>query len=1238
MKENRRLLFLMASTVVVLALAMIADSVYFSDFEYHFRTKRFNRILAEKEKVMDYCVNGLKLILAGGEQHGSVAEKDLFSLADQNRISILEYFDNKLIHWSDNDFDVPGQIQNDTIFKKPIIFLQNGWFIPATLQAGNEEIVGLLRVRTDYGFENDIVRNGFESDFRISHAVGFSTVKNKSGYNIFKTDGTFLFSLSFPQVKANSLLIIFPLVLWTAFLFLIIILVLELVSLLAAKGMNILAISAGLAAFVLLYAFILFAGKPEVIFRTGLFSPYVFSLNSFIPTLGNLLLLSILGIVLSYIIYKHLHFREISGKNKAKDFVVITLLLSAGALSASLLHILFKQLITDSNISFETFKVLKLSFFSIAGFSSIILLSLIPVSFILKACRTSRDCESRKLLLPFVTSMAVPVLFFYNDFLALLIVLVIYSVLVVFTRLIIRRETGLFNTTVIFSVILGLYSLYMITVFSEKKTTENLKIQALSFSTENDPEAEHLLLDIWPEISSDSTLTAMMNVSFFTQSDFNNISTYLHDNYFTGYWGNFNINIVRCRKEELLKIGSTQGNQVNCFDFFDERIMKNGHRLTGTDFYFMDNQGGRAYYLGRIEFKTSLEITSGLFIELYSNVNIFQPGYSELLLDKKFRGYSSLKDYSFAKYINGKIVINSGDFPYNKDDDEYIDKNNDYRIFNADFYKHILFRNGNTTVIISRKRLNTGDMIISFAYLFAFTLLFLNLLLILIHMPATGSLRNLNFRQKLQLSFIGILLFSFILIGIVVTLLTISEYRTKHFETIKEKLNSIYVELDNKLSNEKHLSNDWRNANYASLNDLLINLSNIFNTDINLYDQTGFLMATSREEVFYRNLTSHRINIMALMNLADLSKSEYSQTEMVGKMKYISVYVPFYNTDNNVVAYINLPYFRMQSILAREISNMVVVVINFTLLLILITMSVAVVLSGRLTTPLSMLSKGLANVELGKKIERLSYSGTDEIGELVRQYNRMVDELEDSAHKLANSEREHAWREMAKQIAHEIKNPLTPMKLNIQQLVKSWRDNPARFKERLEEFARNQVEYIDNLSSIASAFSSFAKMPGTNPVDVNLLEQIRTTLELFRNTDNVTFWVRWPHENKVFIYADKEHLNGIFSNLFKNSIQAIPAGRKGLIKVNLEIAGDKVITTVSDNGSGIPGALQKKLFTPNFTTKSSGTGLGLSIVKKYVEGAAGRIWFKSEADNGTTFYIEFPLKYTVENPSESKSE
>jgi signal transduction histidine kinase len=157
-------------------------------------------------------------------------------------------------------------------------------------------------------------------------------------------------------------------------------------------------------------------------------------------------------------------------------------------------------------------------------------------------------------------------------------------------------------------------------------------------------------------------------------------------------------------------------------------------------------------------------------------------------------------------------------------------------------------------------------------------------------------------------------------------------------------------------------------------------------------------------------------------------------------------------------------------------------------------------------------------------------------------------------------------------------------------------------------------------------------MPVTNPVEVDILEQVRISLELFKNTGNITFRVHWPRETRVVIYADKEQLNGVFSNLIKNGIQAIPTGREGLITLNLEIKSDKVVVSVSDNGTGIPPELRKNLFTPNFTTKSSGTGLGLSIAKKYVESTNGRIWFESEVDKGSVFYFELPLMYTSEKP------
>lgn len=1228
MKSKQYRIYLLISTVALLLLAIGSEILYFSDFEYKLRTRRFNKILAEKETIFDNSLNSLKLSLDSGENISQVVQENPFSVIE-NQGTILFYFDKKLVHWSDNSFDVP-RTWDDSLFSRPLVFIQNGWFLTKSTKGGNGIIVALLRLRNDYGFENILVRNGFVKEFGVPESTGFSISGNISDFNVFSKEGKRLFSLVFPPGRQESYLIALPIILYTSAFVLLLFLILEIVAFFNRRGRNIAGVTISfLILFLIYFLFILFR-KPSVFQETELFSPYRFTLNSFLPSLGHLFLLGILAAVFANIFYRYYPLKNLSQDKPVKSYFILTILLFATLILLGLINYLFQQLVSGSNINFEPYKVLELSIYSLIGFFSIILLFLVQILFMLKAVKISQDLKMGVVIFSFSTSFILFVVLLVSAPGKVFHLSVFWIVLVAALWFGFKRHMTKLNILVVFSLLFGLYSLYYLLVLSEKKNIENIKVLTVTYSSENDPEAEQLLINIWPVVSKDSTLKSMLTAELRTPEQNDKISLYLHDTYFGGYWGNFKLFIVTCDNTSPLNIGPENNMVPSCFDYFNERIKKFGHRLTGTDFYYLEDQGGRSCYVGRLFYALQGNKTNGLFVELRSTADAFEAGYSELLLDKNYRGYSKLKDYSFAKYINGNLVLRTGEFPYDKTDAEYVDKNSAYRIFESEGFKHVLYKNGNVTVIVSKPKLTAFDVLISFAYIFAFILLTANLLLSIMKRPDLRTFISFNFRQKLQLAFISILLFSFISIGIVVSFFSIRQYKTKHLENIKEKVNSVYTELDSRLSMERTLTPDWRDDNNSSLEELLIKLSNVFNTDINLYDKNGYLIATSRREVFNRDLTSRRLNMEALINLDDLTKSEYIQREKIGSLEYISAYVPFYNGENQLLAYLNLPYFRMQSVLAREISNIVVAIINFIMLLIVITMSIAVFISTRLTSPLRMLSSGLASVGLGKKSEHLTYSGHDEIGELVKQYNSMVDEIEESAKKLTNSEREYAWREMAKQVAHEIKNPLTPMKLNIQQLYKSWQDGAPGFEKKFERFTRNQIEYIENLSSIASAFSSFAKMPGAKPVEVDLLEQIKTTLELFKNTDRIAFRVNWPHENKIIVYADKEHLNGIFSNLIKNGIQSIPAGRDGLIKIGLDLKEDKVIVSLSDNGTGIPDNLKKNLFIPNFTTKSSGMGLGLSIVKRYVEGANGRVWFESEINKGTVFYIEFPLIYTVE--------
>ncbi|NMC38014.1 MAG: HAMP domain-containing protein [Bacteroidales bacterium] len=1232
MKEPRFKYSLSILTAVMIIVSIAVESVYFSDFEYWLRTKRFNKVLREKEKVMDECLNGMEPILARGEGHGSSAENRLFSLAEKNRITLLEYIGDKLIYWSDNDFDVPVFLP-DSAFSHPLIFVQNGWFLTRSIQAGNERIVGLLRLSNDYGFENDIIKNGFLRDFGITGEVTFSNQPDASDYHVVSTDGTFLFSIIYPGEKDGTWYFkIIPLLMWAITFLLLTGLTVRLSKYLTMKKRKLMALFSALIVFSILYLILLLTSYPAILTQFQLFSPYRYTMNAFIPTAGHLLVLSVLTAVMAYLFYRHADFVDKLIAKAGNRYLTLTILLIVAAILFQAYHFVFSHLILNSNINFETYKVLDLNALSLAGFVAVSFLFSVPFLYLLKVLPHVKEWPLRQLAVPCVLSLSVFFIFLGKEPLMAISLMVFYILVIAGIRLTCVFRTDTFNKSVIFSIIFGLYSLLIITVNSEKKTEEKINIQLLSYSTENDPTAEHLLLDIWPEIENDSMLARIMNVRYFEKDDVDLISGYLRDKYFHGYWGNFNVNVILCQLDDSLRIGETGEIHNNCFAFFEDRILRHGSRLTGSGFYYIDNRQGRANYLGRLFFDHGKGRINGLFIDIYSDINVFQPGYSELLLDKKYHSYARLRDYSFAKYINGELVLRTGDYPFNKTDAGYLTPDSGYRSFLEDYYRHSLYRNGNVTVVISRPALSFKDIIISFAYLFAFIFVFSNLLFLITGKPVFRGFFGMNFRQKLQMSFISILLVSFTIVGYVIASLAIRQYQNKHHENIREKLNSVYVELESRIPMERYPAEGYSGSNYYYLDEILIRLSNIFNTDINLYDLTGNMIATSRPEIFYRNLISRRMNNIAFINLANLTKSEYFQNEKIGRLEYISAYMPFYNPDNEVIFYLNLPYFRMQSVLARDISDMIVTVINFTLLLIVLAMSLAVFISSRLTAPLTILSSRLASVELGKKSEHLLYKGNDEVGDLVRQYNRMVDELDESAKKLAISEREYAWREMAKQIAHEIKNPLTPMKLNVQQLLKSWKDGSPGFEKKLERFTRNQIDFIDNLSSIATAFSSFAKLPEPKPSRVDLVDSIRTTLELFKNSGNISFKVNWTHGRRIVVFADREHINGIFSNLIKNGIQAIPSDREGILRVNMEVEDQKVVVSVADNGTGIPESLQSKMFTPNFTTKSSGAGLGLSIVKRYVESAGGKIWFISEPDKGTIFYIEFPLLIDDQTP------
>jgi len=321
-----------------------------------------------------------------------------------------------------------------------------------------------------------------------------------------------------------------------------------------------------------------------------------------------------------------------------------------------------------------------------------------------------------------------------------------------------------------------------------------------------------------------------------------------------------------------------------------------------------------------------------------------------------------------------------------------------------------------------------------------------------------------------------------------------------------------------------------------------------------------------------------------------------------------------------------------RSLLRNRIQFSILITLVFCFATIgIVSVVISIRLSEYIRNPLIKLGDTMRQAKLSQGDQKVQWDGNDEIADLIWEYNNMIEKLQDNAAVLARSERESAWREMSKQVAHEIKNPLTPMKLSLQHLQNSIslkRDNIEELTIRMSNTLMSQIE---NLKQIADEFSNFGSLPKTNNKKVLLNDVVETIHDLFRQRSDMDIRLVEPIDD-IGAYADKNHLLRILNNLVKNSIQAIPEDRRGQIILKLYKEQNKAIISVKDNGSGISDDMQSKIFRPKFTTKSSGSGLGLAIAANMVDSIGGRIHFESTENHGTTFFLELPLIRSVYSP------
>ena len=402
--------------------------------------------------------------------------------------------------------------------------------------------------------------------------------------------------------------------------------------------------------------------------------------------------------------------------------------------------------------------------------------------------------------------------------------------------------------------------------------------------------------------------------------------------------------------------------------------------------------------------------------------------------------------------------------------------------------------------------------------------------------------------------------------------------------------------------------------------DEIYRIADVHNVNFNIYDTEGQLLKSSRAS-FRNDSITLCLEAEILNQLSASPGKRYVEENISEDGRYQASYT--YITDNKFkpIGILNLPYYEDNSFNDMELREFLTRLTGVYLVMLLMAIALAYFISKYITRSLQTISDKLGQTRLAKRNEKILIENPgEEIGRLIDSYNEMIDELEESAAKLARSEREQAWREMAKQVAHEIKNPLTPMRLSVQSFERTFDPDDPEAREKVKEYSDTLIQQIDTMSNIASAFSSFADMPAQQKETLNVVGTVKLALEIF----NEPFIHFIAEEEEIIAKLDRTHLIRVVTNLVKNAIQAVPEEPDPRIEVRVYSENEHVKITVADNGIGISEEFMDKIFEPKFTTKSSGMGLGLGMVRNIVETNGGSIHFTSKEGVGTVFTVALP--------------
>ena len=946
------------------------------------------------------------------------------------------------------------------------------------------------------------------------------------------------------------------------------------------------------AAFVLLRILMLWLDLPHLIYPLKIFNPQHYASSSINPSLADFLLnvIFLLGLLLLFwqrrasLIQKvESRISERIAKVLATLWVLVFLLLHYYLMRLLFLHAQFSLDITQ-NIDVSVLKIL-----------AWVLLGLVSVIFfllthpVLQWMRTKKFNRTDLLAAASLLLAAMLVLVWISSLnLLLLPALLLYYLL--YRQLKPRSPSPKLNYTLfiyLFGAAIVCAMSASLALYSQHKTNRQADKERLATQilTERDLVGEYLLNEAAQNIKNDPYIVNRFLSPLFSKEG---IEQKIRRQYLSRYFDKY---------ETSIRLYGLDGNPLsNQFTESYATLLEQTARQAETTklegLYRLPGEGAGDYRYKQFVPVTYQGSAIG-YVMLDLKLKRYQPRtiYPELFSGQPL-AEALFERNNYAVYANGNLRVDAGEFDYlHMFPEEMLQEEALYEdgIILGDFHHFALKGEGDRVVVVSNPAQPLVFVYANFSFLLLMLLFFITLYVIGYLVSKQLSVRYLNFTTKIQL-YLNFAIFLPLLVITVSTLSLISQsYR-------KETENQFFDTAESISRGLSDLLQEYRRGyiDRELLNNNLDRIARYTETDIHLFDTEGMLLATSQPAIYQKNYLAPVINPYAQALIVEQNRRQTILTETVGRLQYRSAYVAVRSSSTGeLLGIVSVPFFDSGYMLQRQLSAIFSNIVSIFATLFLVFLLLFYFFSKELTAPLRYIADRLRLISLTGKNEPLSWPTEDEIGLLVREYNHMLLNLQASKEALSRSEKESAWREMAKQVAHEIKNPLTPMRLSLQHLNRRLQaELDESQQEKVNRSFQSILDQIDTLSDIATSFSAFAKMPALRQERFDVAAVLHKVVRLYSNEQHYTIEADIPEEG-LMVQGDEQLMQRTFNNLLLNGIQAVPAERQPYLQLSLLQEGSTLLIKIKDNGAGIPETIRNKVFVPNFSTKNSGSGLGL---------------------------------------------